>query len=140
MTAAGDAVLPPTSYAQVAAGLDPRTQEILRHRRGSDVRRRRGWLLRRMLLAADVTALLLAFVAVEVGFAWFGSDAVVARSSALVFLAVLPGWILLAKIDGLYDHDGERADHTTVDEIAAVFRGVTIGTWLFALMVAVSGV
>ena len=44
-----------------------------------------------------------------------------------------PGWILLLRLEGLYDRDEERTDHSTVDDIVGVFRSVTIGVWVFAL-------
>ena len=62
--------------------------------------------MRRMLLIADLLGLVVAFLTVELIFAVWGSGRFVARPNDLVFRAMLPGWILLAKLDGLYDHDG----------------------------------
>jgi exopolysaccharide biosynthesis polyprenyl glycosylphosphotransferase len=140
MSATGNVVAPAAIYAQLSAGLDARTQEILERRRTSDTRRRRGWLMRRMLLGSDLGGLIAAFLAVEVAFALFAGGAFVTSPNDLVFAAMLPGWIVLAKLEGLYDHDGERADHTTVDEIAAVFQTVTVGTWLYAVIAWASGI
>ena len=49
------------------------------------------------------------------------------------FLLAIPLWILLLRLEGLYDRDEERTDHSTVDDIVGVFRSVTIGVWVFAL-------
>ena len=46
-----------------------------------------------------------------------------------VFFATLPLWVLMAKIYGLYEHDEERTDHSTVDEIVGIFHLVTVGAW-----------
>ena len=51
----------------------------------------------------------------------------------LAFLLAIPGWLLLLRLEGLYDRDEERTDHSTVDDIVGVFRSVTIGVWIFAL-------
>ena len=49
----------------------------------------------------------------------------------LLFVCTLPGWLLVAKLYGLYDNDEERTNHSTVDEFVGVFHLVTIGAWLF---------
>ena len=40
----------------------------------------------------------------------------------------LPAWLLLAKVYGLYSRDEERADHSTADEVFAVFNMLAVGT------------
>jgi exopolysaccharide biosynthesis polyprenyl glycosylphosphotransferase len=108
----------------LSALVDTRTLEILERRRKTGKIRRRGWLIRRMLLLADVVGLVAAFVVAEFG-TW-----TIASGRILLFSATLPGWILIARLYGLYDHDEERTDHSTIDEVVAVFHVVTIGTWL----------
>ena len=92
----------------------------------------RGWLVRRMLLAADVIGLSAAFFATE--FLFLGSERAghvgIARLST-IFVLVLPAWILSAKFYGLYDRDEERATHSTADEVVSVFQLITVGVWLF---------
>ena len=67
----------PTAASEVPASLDPRTLQILERRRTSAVRIRRGWLVRRMLVLADLVGLTLAFVAATFLFEMDGrSDAV----------------------------------------------------------------
>jgi exopolysaccharide biosynthesis polyprenyl glycosylphosphotransferase len=115
-------------YEEIAVALDERTIEILERRRRSPIVRRRGWLVRRMLLLSDVFGLLLAF-AVAQRLLGYG-DASTPAADMLLFLATLPAWVVLAKLYGLYDHDEERTDHSTVDELVGVFHLVTAGTWV----------
>src|SRR5215204_2634424 len=93
---------------------------------------RRGWLVRRMLLAADVAGLLAAFFATELIF--LGNrliDNVGIGEETLIFVALMPAWIVAAKLYGLYDRDEERATHSTADEVISVFHLITVGVWLF---------
>ncbi len=53
------------------------------------------------------------------------------RAEIIVFLLTLPAWVVVAKLYGLYDHDEERTDHSTTDDLAGVFHMVTVCTWLF---------
>jgi exopolysaccharide biosynthesis polyprenyl glycosylphosphotransferase len=93
---------------------------------------RRGWLVRRMLLAADVVGLLAAFFVTE---ALFRSSKPIGdvgvASETIIFVLALPAWILAAKLYGLYDRDEERATHSTADEVVSVFHLITVGVWLF---------
>ena len=95
-------------------------------------RMRRGWLVRRMLLAADLLALAAAFAVVE---AFFHRAQLVGQIGigveTIIFLALLPVWVLAAKLYGLYDRDEESATHSTADEVVSVFHLVTVGVWLF---------
>jgi exopolysaccharide biosynthesis polyprenyl glycosylphosphotransferase len=95
--------------------------------------RRRGWLVRRMLVLADLVGLSLAFVAVgfvAVGLKW---DVVIA-----VILS-LPMWIVIARLYHLYDYDEERTHHPTTDDLVGVFHLVTIGTWVMFVGLAATG-
>ncbi len=97
-------------------------------------RRRRGWVVRRVLLAADVAGLLTAFLVTQLVLADF-SNGVDRRvvDLFLIFVVSLPGWVLAAKVYGLYDRDDERTDHSTADEVSGVFHLVTVLVWvLFA--------
>jgi exopolysaccharide biosynthesis polyprenyl glycosylphosphotransferase len=86
---------------------------------------RRGWLVRRALLAADVVGLAASFLLAEVilgrGTEW---------TELLPVALTLPLWVLAAKVYGLYERDEERTDHSTVDDVVNVFHLVTVGTWL----------
>ena len=46
------------------------------------------------------------------------------------FLISLPGWVVAAKLYGLYDRDEERTDHSTTDDVVGVFHLVTVGVWI----------
>ena len=93
---------------------------------------RRGWLVRRALLAADVFGLLVAFFVTELLFA---DNHVVGGvgtgSKSAIFVASLAAWIVAAKLYGLYDRDEERATHSTADEVVNVFHLITVGVWVF---------
>jgi exopolysaccharide biosynthesis polyprenyl glycosylphosphotransferase len=112
--------------------VDGQTRAILAHRRRAAVRRR-GWLVRRALLAADMVALSMAFVATYLlfgavvnrfGEGWLGVAA---------FACTLPLWVVVAKVYGLYDRDEERTGHVTIDDAVGVFHMLTVGVWvLFA--------
>ena len=99
---------------------------------GPSGRLRRGWLVRRMLLAADLLALATAFAVVEAVFRHrrLVGDVGVGVET-IIFLCVLPLWVLAAKLYGLYDRDEERATHSTADEVVSVFHLVTVAVWLF---------
>jgi len=123
---------PAALAAELESTLDPRTREILARRRTNGVRRR-GWLVRRALAAADAVGLTTAFFLAL----WiFGGDSATAvhdrinpQLEALFFLLTLPGWIVGAKIYGLYDRDEERTDHSTADDFGGVFHMITVGAW-----------
>jgi exopolysaccharide biosynthesis polyprenyl glycosylphosphotransferase len=124
----------PQSVGEVLERLDARTRSILEHRHRLATPRRRGWLVRRTLLAADVLGLVLAFVIADAILgSRGGGDQVSLSSEFLVFFLTLPGWIVLAKLHGLYEGDEGRADTSTIDDVVGVFHLVTVGTWLFAL-------
>jgi exopolysaccharide biosynthesis polyprenyl glycosylphosphotransferase len=101
-------------------------------RRTASVSRRR-WIVRRALLAADVTGLALAFVVAVLLFPAAGADRIHPAGEFLLFLVTLPAWLAVAKLHGLYDHDAERAEPTTVDDVVGIFQVVTLGTWLVFL-------
>ena len=95
--------------------------------------RGRGWLMRRLLVAADLVGLVAAFL-LAMAFAPANpavADRVVASEEIALFLLSLPFWVLVARIHGLYDRDEERSDHSTIDDFFGVFQVVTIGTWSF---------
>jgi exopolysaccharide biosynthesis polyprenyl glycosylphosphotransferase len=92
---------------------------------------RRGWLVRRALLAADLLGLMIAFVIAEVALPGDAHDRLEPAVEIGLFVLTLPFFVVTAKLQGLYDHDEERTDHTTADDLVGVFYLVTTGTWLF---------
>jgi exopolysaccharide biosynthesis polyprenyl glycosylphosphotransferase len=120
---------------------DERTLAILELRRRAAGAKRRGFLVARMLLLADVLGLVLAYTLAHV---LVGADAIDAGElSGLgelgVFAATLPLWTLAAKVYGLYDNDDERTDHSTADDLVGVFHLVTVGTWALFVATRVAG-
>ncbi|MFL5946347.1 MAG: sugar transferase [Gaiellaceae bacterium] len=86
---------------------------------------RRDAIVRRLLAAADVVAIAaaltlatpLALTATDRGYqrlAWG--------------LLTLPAWVLVFKAYGLYDRDGKRVSHSTVDDIPWLFHALVIGS------------
>ena len=126
--------------ASLPAGIDQRTLDVLARRSGSGVKRR-GALVRRGLIIADVTGLAAAFVLTEL---WFGSsgaaDSLSVGNEYVVFLATLPLWLVFAKLYRLYDHDEERADHTTLEDLLGVFHLVTVAAFLLVLASWLTGI
>jgi exopolysaccharide biosynthesis polyprenyl glycosylphosphotransferase len=119
-------------YDELTAAVDERTLEIVDRRRRTAVIKGRGWLVRRMLLAADVVGISLAFLLAQLILGPSASaEGIAVETEYLLFLATLPGWVVLAKLYGLYDRDEERTDHSTIDDLVGVFHLMTIGGWMF---------
>jgi exopolysaccharide biosynthesis polyprenyl glycosylphosphotransferase len=111
--------------------LDSRTLEILEQRRNTQTTRRRGWLVRRALLVADVVGLSVAFLIAQELYASRHAVGSLGQVSEFVAFAVsLPGWVIAAKLYGLYDKDEERTDHATSDEFVGIFHLLTVCTFL----------
>jgi exopolysaccharide biosynthesis polyprenyl glycosylphosphotransferase len=116
-----------------------RTLEILRRRRARTVHRR-GWLVRRALLAADLVGLVVAFALAQLVLPGDQPGRVDLWLEIAAFGTSIPLWVVLAKVHGLYNSDEERTDHTTPDDLVRVFQLVTIGTWVFYAATSLSGV
>ncbi len=130
-TAEHISVLPGYALADELEGVvDERTLEIIGHRRRTAVVRRRGWLVRRALLLADVTGLVAAFFLSWLLMGARETGGVPLRLEIDLFLLTLPLWVVAAKVYGLYDRDEERTDHSTIDDVVGVFHLVTVGTFL----------
>jgi exopolysaccharide biosynthesis polyprenyl glycosylphosphotransferase len=93
--------------------------------------------VRRALLAADVGALTVAFAVAKLIMSSGGGD--VRLEVEMLVLTVLV-WVLAAKLYGLYEHDEEQVDHSTLDEIVGVFHLVTLGAWFYFVAAWVAGV
>src|SRR5262249_6636552 len=93
---------------------------------------RRGWLVRRAVVVADLEGLVVSFTIAE---ELAGQQGLPVRFSfeLALFALTFPLWVVLAKIYGLYERDEERTEHTTVDDFVGVFHLVTVCVWvLFA--------
>ena len=132
MTAATIAASRRQSGTMFLDDLDDRTLRLLalRQERGAYVRR--GWLMRRTLVLADIVGLLLAFAltAAVAGTSSSAAGGLAPLSEFGLFAVTLPLWILAAKLHGLYERDEAHASHTTVQEFTSVAHVVTLGTWI----------
>ena len=119
-------------YDEMTAAVDERTLEIIDRRRRTTIVKGRGWLVRRMLLLADLVGLSVAFLVAQVllGPGAGAGNLLDGAGELLLFAATLPVWVVVAKLYGLYDHDEERTDHSTADDVAGVFHMLTVGSWL----------
>jgi exopolysaccharide biosynthesis polyprenyl glycosylphosphotransferase len=98
---------------------------------GKGRRRRRGWLVRRVLLLADLIGLVAAFIVTQLLLGEATNRIRPDVAELFVFFVIsLPGWAVAAKLYGLYDRDEERTDHSTTDDIVGVFHLVTVGAWI----------
>jgi exopolysaccharide biosynthesis polyprenyl glycosylphosphotransferase len=89
----------------------------------------RGFVLRRMLLAADLLA-----VSGALALSVWLFDPHDSMRDAVWGLLLLPAWVLLFKLYGLYDRDEKRVSHSTVDDVPWLFHALVVGslgTWLF---------
>jgi exopolysaccharide biosynthesis polyprenyl glycosylphosphotransferase len=127
--------------AELRSAVDNRTLEVIANRRRAGGVRRRGWLIRRALLTADIVGLCVAFAITELLFEPSGDGDVLGRWTELAFfLFTLPAWVVVAKLYQLYDRDEERADHSTADDVAGVLHLITIGTWLLFAVGHLAGI
>jgi exopolysaccharide biosynthesis polyprenyl glycosylphosphotransferase len=129
-------------HDELRATIDERTLEIIDRRRRTARIKGRGWLVRRMLLAADLVGLIGAFLLAQLVFgsgAGRGNELGVTAEFAL-FALTLPVWVVVAKLYGLYDRDEERTDHSTADDVVGVFHMLTVGSWLLVATVWLTGV
>ena len=83
----------------------------------------RAVAVRRLLLAADVTA---AAAASSLALVLGGSDR--AGDQLPWALAFVPVMVLLFKLYGLYDRDDKRLSHSTLDDVPALAHAALIGT------------
>ena len=100
---------------------------------------RRGWLVRRVLVAADVIGLLTAFWLAQATFVGTRPGKFDLLMEAVLFIATLPLWVLVARMYGLYSLDDRRTNHVTTDEVATVFNMVTVCTWVFFAVTWLTG-
>jgi exopolysaccharide biosynthesis polyprenyl glycosylphosphotransferase len=129
-----------TIASELEALVDPKTLEIIEHRRRTAIIRRRGWLVRRALLTADVAGLLVAFLCANLLMTGATADRLPLLLAVNLFVLTVPVWAVVAKIYGLYENDEERAEHSTVDDVVGVFHLVTVGTWLFFVVAQLTNV
>ena len=125
-------------YADVVAAVDERTLRIAGARNTSTLRRR-AWLVTRVLVLADLAGLSLAFLLTQSLYAQAKTGEFATQTEFVLFVAALPGWLLLSRLYGLYGREADRTDHSIVDDLVAVFHMITVGAWVVFAAVALSG-
>jgi exopolysaccharide biosynthesis polyprenyl glycosylphosphotransferase len=100
-------------------------------------RRGRGWLLRRALVAADVFGCLAALLTVQLLVVRHHQT----RDFAIdaLMLLGLAGWVLLARVYGLYEHDQIGLARSTADDLPGLLLLSTLATWLGLLVLNATG-
>jgi exopolysaccharide biosynthesis polyprenyl glycosylphosphotransferase len=119
---------PSAGRAGPRAAINDRTIEILAHRRGRSIAKRRGWMVRRALLLADVLGIIGGIAVariLDVTSPWYSLMPILGLS--------------LGKLYGLYDGDEEQAHHTTVSDLIDVFHVFTVSAFLMLVVAAVFG-
>jgi exopolysaccharide biosynthesis polyprenyl glycosylphosphotransferase len=89
---------------------------------------RRDFVVRRLLAVVDLLSICAALaLALRFGDQW---QVFPSQPRLLWLLPLLPFWLLLFKLYGLYDRDVKRVNHTTVDDLPWLFHAFVIGTLL----------
>jgi len=101
---------------------------------------RRGYLLRRLLLGADVLALLGASTAVLAygRFPTAGEGGPALHDVPLAVLGVF-AWILLVRAHGLYHVGSRRVEHGVTEELGPILQLVTLASFLAFIALSVAG-
>jgi exopolysaccharide biosynthesis polyprenyl glycosylphosphotransferase len=98
----------------------------------AELSRRRGAVLRRLLAFADWIALIGALFVV--------TAASSSTEVGTLFWAMLfsPAWVLVIKLQGLYDNDHRRIRHSTLDELPSLITATVVGTLVLDGLLAIS--
>jgi exopolysaccharide biosynthesis polyprenyl glycosylphosphotransferase len=121
----------PTALRPVAAPEPVAVPDISEH-----AIRRRGWLLRRALLVADVAALVAAIAVADMA---RGAVQLTETAIWLLGAGVVGLWVLAAHAYGLYANDELQAHRPTSDDVPGVVLLVTLTTWLGLLALDLIG-
>jgi exopolysaccharide biosynthesis polyprenyl glycosylphosphotransferase len=119
-----------TEVAKPAATAQP--LPVAREGHGPEESRRRGALLRRLLAVGDWGALL--------GVLCLVTATSSSTDVADLFWAVLfsPSWVMVVKLQGLYDNDHRRIRHSTLDELPALVTASVLATLVLDGLLALS--
>ena len=99
--------------------------------------RRRGWVLRRVLLLADAIGFFAAVALVDL--LWASID--LADPAVWAFgIGAFCAWVLFAQGYGLYLNDELQAVRPTADDVPGVILLVTLTTWVGVLVLDATGV
>lgn len=120
-----------TGSSRVKAGL-PAARTLV-----ADCYGRRDWYLRRLLAACDVVCLA---ATMTLAMALAGGTRGHSWGEYLLYgLAMLPAWVALFKMYGLYERDTKRLSHSTLDDLPSLFHALLVGcllTWCFFAVLA----
>src|SRR5689334_15282229 len=119
----------PKAPASPAGGMAESTADPLDVAVPNRSRRRRGWVTRRALLAADLLGLTTAFVVAALMTGHendYGANSLGVFGEAVIFVLSLPLWVIAAKLFGLYDRDEGQVDRSRADDLIGVFVFVTV--------------
>jgi exopolysaccharide biosynthesis polyprenyl glycosylphosphotransferase len=116
-----------SAEAPLVAATRPHPPKGLRLIRASHPVAWRDALRRRMLAVADCLAIAAAVAIVNVG----------GPETLLLQFALIPVWVVLAKLYGLYDNDHRGLRHLTVDELPNIIAWVTTGTATHMLLLTI---
>jgi FlaA1/EpsC-like NDP-sugar epimerase len=86
-----------------------------------------------MVAVADVLGLLTAFALAGLITAPGSPEAGLGWTELVLFVVMLPVWIGLAELQGLYRRDEERTGYSTLDDLFGVLQLVTLGSWLYLI-------
>ncbi|MDX6651918.1 MAG: hypothetical protein QOJ38_699 [Solirubrobacterales bacterium] len=110
---------------------------VAAHRSAQLGAQRRGFVLRRMLLAGDVMALFLA-QAVRMGLNGLVGRPVVDLTDLALFAVFVPVFVVVATMARLYHSADRRIDSSASDELVPLFLAATVWSWF--LLVGTAGV
>ena len=127
----------PTQFAP-----EPTLPEVLgiRPREAEHPRDARGYVLRRILLAADIVALFCAFAVAELAAGFQGTGPRSLEHSLLMLGIGIPGWILLARAHNLYHVESRRTEHSAAEELAPIMWMTTLWAWAILLVSSLTGI
>ena len=126
-----------TSKAQSTLGWPGRAEiDQTRRRAVASTFRRRDYLVRRLLLLSDITAIALALLVMVVV-----SSRADNSPHLLVGLLFVPVWLTVLGAYGLYTRDIKRISHSTVDDIPWMLHAVLVLcllTWIYYKVLPIS--
>jgi exopolysaccharide biosynthesis polyprenyl glycosylphosphotransferase len=96
---------------------------------GGDPPTRRDSVRRRLLAVSDMLALAAAYAGV-----WLLMAPTAHISQRLALAAVLPAWVVMNKLLGLYDRDANLIHKSTLDELPRIGLSVVLGTTLVFML------
>src|SRR3954454_181981 len=101
---------------------------------------RRGFVLRRWLLVADVAAFCGALAVVQVFGGLVSHSDHYLKFDLVAFAIAVPAWLLLLRAYGLYHIDSRRADHALSEEITPMLQMTALSCWGLLLVCSATGI